>query len=189
MVGCAPWRAGLVGGGRSGARVHRLRELVEVLLLDAEVMVRDRQHCHALGGRRLARAAGEHAVGGEGAADAELELQELEGGARVRDGLGMAAELGEHGAEVEVGICGLVRRLAPRLDLEGALEERERHLRLAASPVVARDVVERDRVQGLVAAAERLRFAQQVEAGGEAVLLQVLHRQRVGEVGDLAAQH
>ena len=80
VVGCAPWRAGLVGGGRSGARVHRLRELVEVLLLDAEVMVRDCQHCHALGGRRLARAAGEHAVGGEGAADAELELQQLERG-------------------------------------------------------------------------------------------------------------
>ena len=151
-------------------------------------MVRDRQHCHALGGRRLARAAGEHAVGGEGAADAELELQQLEGGARVLDGLGMAAELREHGAEVEVGVGGLVRRLVPRLDLEGTLEERERHLRLAAPPVVARDVVERDRVQGLVAAAERLGFAEQVEAGGEAVLLEVLHRQRVGEVGDLTAQ-
>ena len=193
-------------------------------MLDGEVVVRNREHCHSLRGRvrrsgllrrervRCANVALEGTGAAPGAArqqpvsspsccgrrrarshigrggrgQPQLLTQQPQRQLRVVHRLVVVAQLRLHRAQIKVSV-GRLMGLAVGFDVDGLAQMGERDLEIATPTMVAREVVERDRVHGAVALAARLSALEQCVAADEIVTLQHLHAKRVAHVGDLAA--
>ena len=107
--------------GPPHAPVQRLVQPLEKLLLDANVVVGDGQHGDPVDLLGHGSAAAAAAAAGDGPGE-ELLLEQDERALGVLEGAGVAPQLAEDGAHVEVGVGRVVDALEAALDAQGLLQ-------------------------------------------------------------------
>ena len=114
-------------------------------------------------------------------------LKENDGAHRVVEGQLVLVELGEHGADIKVGIGLSFRSLQSTLDRQCPLQEVEGGPHFTDSPVVAGHVVEGHCLTELVVLAELLGLLEEVECAVDVLFLEVVYGEDVADFAQLFA--